>query len=343
MTNWTYKKGLHDLGNGSFAWLQPDGSWGWNNAGLVTDGDESLLVDTLFDLNQTEYMLAAMQNVAPRGKAFKAVVNTHANGDHCWGNQLVKDSEIIASEKGAMEMAEFRPEHMAKLMKVARVIVKMGKTGELLARAFGVVGIDKLRALCTAAPFVYEIFADFDFDGIELTAPTLTFNDHLDVSIGGKSVELLEVGPAHTKGDILVWVPDDQVVFSGDILFIEGHPIVWEGPVSNWIKACDKIIEMEAKVIIPGHGPITDSYGVRQVRDYLQFLFAETSKRYEAGLSVDDAVRDIQFAEFSQWSEAERVVVNVTTIYRELSGSNESEDVIRLFAAMAELWQEQKS
>ena len=64
---WRYTKGLHDLGGGSFAWLQPDGSWGWSNAGLVTDGEASLLVDTLFDLSLTGEMLAAMRDATPLG------------------------------------------------------------------------------------------------------------------------------------------------------------------------------------------------------------------------------------------------------------------------------------
>ena len=150
---WTYRKGLHNIGNGTYAWLQPDGSWGWNNAGLITDGEESLLVDTLFDLQQTRLMLKSMQQVIKTtSQSFNTVVNTHANGDHCWGNQLVKDAEIIASAKGASEMADFRPESMAMLMKIAGVIVSTGRVGELLGRVFGAVGVQKFSALCEAAP-----------------------------------------------------------------------------------------------------------------------------------------------------------------------------------------------
>ena len=71
-----YTKGLHDLGNGLWAYLQPDGGWGWSNAGLIVDGDRSLLVDTLFDLKLTREMLDAMRRATPA-----AAVDRHA-GQH---------------------------------------------------------------------------------------------------------------------------------------------------------------------------------------------------------------------------------------------------------------------
>ncbi len=65
VSKWPFKKGLQDLGNGCYAYLQPDGSWGWSNAGLVVDSGQSLLVDTLFDLKLTREMLATMRRAEP--------------------------------------------------------------------------------------------------------------------------------------------------------------------------------------------------------------------------------------------------------------------------------------
>ena len=94
---WQYTKGLHDLGNNTYAYLQPDGSWGWSNSGLIVDGDQSLLVDTLFDLKLTQEMLDTMRASVPASKTIGSLVNTHANADHTFGNQLVEGAEIIAS------------------------------------------------------------------------------------------------------------------------------------------------------------------------------------------------------------------------------------------------------
>ncbi|NVB40620.1 MBL fold metallo-hydrolase [Pseudenhygromyxa sp. WMMC2535] len=336
--NAKYAKGLEDLGDGCFAYLQPDGSWGLNNAGLICSGEASLLVDTLFTPGLTAQMLATMRRAVPAARDIEVVVNTHANGDHCWGNQLVRDAEIVASRRGAEEMSELPPAVMAKLAKAARIAKRLGPLAPGVGRLLGALGIEALATVVGAAPYLDACFGAFDFEDIQLTLPTRTFDDALSLQVGDKRVELIEVGPAHTKGDVLVWVPEDRVVYTGDILFIGGHPIVWEGPVSNWIAACERIEAMDAQVIVPGHGPLTDRAGVRAVRDYLEYVHGEAKLRYEAGMSALDAAWDISMGAFSGWLDRERVVVNVDTLYREFSGAGRRESVVPCFAHMARYW-----
>ena len=303
-----YSKGLHQLGDGCFAYLQPDGGWGWSNAGLVSGDGVSLLVDTLFDLRLTADMLAAMRSqldVAP----LSTVINTHANGDHCYGNQLVSHTEIIASEKAAHEMTEVPPSMLASLNAAP------GAIGDLFRGFFG----------------------EFDFEGIELTLPTRTFTGRLDIEVGGRSIELIEVGPAHTAGDVIAYVPDAKTVYTGDILFIGGTPIVWAGPLSNWIDACDLMLGMDIETVVPGHGPLTDKAGIVQVRDYLAFVDAEATARFESGMDAWDAARDIALNGFGEWGEAGRISVNVDTVYRNLDPDHVSPNVVEQFKRMAEL------
>lgn len=337
MTSWRYQKGLHQLGNQVYAYLQPNGSWGWSNAGLIADGDQSLLIDTLWDVPLTQEMLRVMKDVEKAAKKIDTVVNTHANGDHCWGNQVVRDAPIIASRRGAEEMEELTPKSMAALVKLAQVAVKIGKPAQMLANLVGALGVKKVKNLIDAAPYVAEIFSDFDFESIDFTPPTQTFDDALTLNVGQKKVELIEVGPAHTKGDVLVYCPDDKVLFSGDMLFIKGHPIIWEGPIENWIKACNLMLDLDVEAYIPGHGPITDDTGVRNLRDYLIYIAAESRKRYDAGMGPDEAALDIALTDYADWCDAERIVINVDTLYRSYAGTTQKTDVAELFARMAKI------
>lgn len=310
-----YRKGLEDLGNGAYAYIQPDGGWGWSNAGLIVDGDESLLVDTLFDETLTKSMLDTMRDATGLGaKDITTLVNTHANGDHTYGNRLVEGAEIIASEASAKEMEEVPPEFLAAMIKGAP---DLGPVGDYLIKSFGA----------------------FDFENVGYTLPTKTFSGSLSVKVGDKDVELIEVGPCHTHGDVLVHVPDDRVVYTGDILFIEGTPLMWQGPVKNWIKACDLIKSMDVDYIVPGHGPLTDRAGVQKVSDYLSYVDQEARKRFDAGMDWKEAVRDIAIGDYSSWIDAERIAVNVNTLFKEYSGEKEGANIIELFTMMAELAQ----
>ena len=313
MSSWQYSRGLHDLGNNIYAYLQPDGTWGWSNAGIITDGEVSLLIDTLFDLKLTGEMLDTMRRSIPAASHIEMLVNTHANGDHYYGNELVADAQIIASRRTADEMREsIKPEQFAMLLKQASVLGQVGA-------------------------YFYHCFGKFDFENITLTPPQQTFEGELTLKVGDKTVQFIEVGPAHTKGDTLVYIPGERVVFTGDILFIGGHPVMWAGPTGNWLRALDRILAMEVETIVPGHGPITDKHGVAQLKGYFEYVYDETRKRYEAGMPASQAAKDIPMDRYATWTDGERIAVNVATIYRELSGEIEPPTMITLFAMMAEL------
>jgi cyclase len=306
-----YEKGLVDLGRGAYAWLQPDGGWGWSNAGLVTEGDQALLVDTLFDVRLTAEMLAAMRKAKPSA-TIGQLVNTHSNGDHCNGNQLVTGAQIIASRATADELAHESPKMMTSLMERAP---DMGEVGEFFLYCFGA----------------------FHFEEVIQTLPTRTFEGALDLTVGDKRVMLKQVGPAHTRGDTIVYIPEDRLVFTGDILFIEGHPIIWAGPVGNWIDACNHIASLEVDAVVPGHGPITDKRGVHAVRDYLVYIRDQARLRFESGMSPYDAAMDISLSDYASWGDAERIVVNVSTLFKEFAGDTTPNDTAALFALMAKI------
>lgn len=295
-----------------WAWLQPDGGWGWSNAGLVADGSASLLVDTLFDLKLTGEMLDAMRAAVPAAARIGTVVNTHANGDHCYGNQLVGGASVVASRRAAEEMVRVPASNLAAMLAAAP--------------SLGAVGA-----------FVQRIFGPFDFSGIDLALPDRTFDGALDLTVGDVDVTLLELGPAHTAGDAVAVVPARRVAFTGDLLFVGGHPIVWAGPVANWITALDRIIGLDVDTIVPGHGPVTDKAGVTELRAYFVELLTAARPLWEEGLTPLDAARQLRIDRAAGWGEAERLVVNVAACFRDFGDSRPDGDVLSLFGDMAAL------
>ena len=313
LAKYQYTKGLHDIGNGAYAWLQPDGGWGWSNAGLITDSGESLLVDTLFDVPLTKEMLDAMKKAEPKAaETIGIVVNTHHNGDHCNGNECCANAEIIAHKLAAEAMTREPPQLLVGFLEMAP---QLGDLGTFITKCFG----------------------PFDFKSVTQTLPTTTFEKELTRTVGNKEVRIMHVGPAHTPGDALVHVPADRTVYTGDILFIEGHPIMWEGPVANWIEACERIMAMDVETVVPGHGPITDKKGVKAVQDYLVYVRDEARKRYDAGMDAFEAALDIDMSDYDSWGDGERIAVNVATLYNEFNGVHEELDAAKLFGQMAEI------
>jgi 2-keto-4-pentenoate hydratase/2-oxohepta-3-ene-1,7-dioic acid hydratase in catechol pathway/glyoxylase-like metal-dependent hydrolase (beta-lactamase superfamily II) len=288
-----YTRGLHQVADRVWAWTLPDGGYGWSNAGLVGGDGASLLVDTLFDLALTREMLAALRPVTEQAPITDALI-THSNGDHTHGNQLLDASvRIIAAKGTAEEIAHgMRPEMLA--------MIQTGDLGPVATR------------------YARDRFGHFDFSGIVVRNADLTFDRDLTIDVGGRRVDLLNLGPAHTAADSVVHVPDAGVLFGGDLLFIGCTPIVWAGPIGNWIAACDAMIALDALTVVPGHGPVTDPDGIRAVRGYLVHVTEQADTAYRKGLSFVEAAQTIDLGEYATWLDAERVVPNVYRRYREL-------------------------
>jgi len=129
-------------------------------------------------------------------------------------------------------------------------------------------------------------------------------------------------------------VPSERLAYAADILFVGRHPVVWEGPVANWVRGLDLLLALEVDVIVPGHGPLAGKREVAELKGYFEYLQREVQERYEAGLSAMEAALDISFSDYAAWGEAERIVANVEALYREYSGGPRR-TAPELFAAMA--------
>lgn len=225
----------------------------------------------------------------------RRVVNTHRNGDHCWGNQLFPDAEVIGHRLCAEQFALESP----LVMQAVR----------------NATGSSNPATAAIAAQL-----ADWDFDGIELRPPTTLVDERLELELDGIPVHLIWVGPAHTAGDLLVHLPRERVVFTGDVLFRLCTPVGWEGTQAQWVRALDAVVALDPAVVVPGHGPLCGLEGPREMKAYLEYVYGEAARAFADGLTALEAAKRIDPGPYARWTEPERMLFTVERAYRELRG-----------------------
>lgn len=299
-----YREGLYRVGSSCYAWLVPNGSWGETNLGLIVCGSQSVLVDTCWDLRFTREALGAASRLLD-GAPIEYVVNTHSDGDHCWGNQLFADKPIIATEACARQFDHHKPEQVRALSTACKH-----------AAALRFAGLDAF------GHYVHQMFAPYDFRDVKLTPPNQPFNGERTLRVGDVELVIYEVGPGHTQGDCIVFVPEQRVVYAADILFVEATPVAWAGPVDNLVAALKRLIALEARVIVPGHGRLATASDVQRVIDYWEFVQDQLWTRFREGMPAHLAARDLilsprfQTSQFARWDSPERLVTSAQTFYR---------------------------
>ncbi len=311
------ERGLYELAEGIWAYLPGSATWCFSNTGLIASDSGSMLVDTMIDLRSTRQMLDDMAHITGT-RPIRSAVNTHADPDHCFGNELVPaTAEILATETTAIGMAERSPQRM-------RDLIPTLPTGG-------------------AREFVTSMLEGFAVDEVSGRLPDRTFTSRESVLLGDRRVDLIDLGPAHSSSDVIAHVPDAGVVFTGDLVFAGSTPISWAGGLSRWLDAVDAICELDASVIVPGHGPVTDKNGAQDVCRYFRFIQEEATKRHDSGMSSLDVALDIELAEFADWSDPERIVVTVDVIFAELDPSRPPTAIADLYAQMGRYRRERAS
>ncbi len=298
---------LVQLSAHAFACEQNKLSTGWSNAGLVASGG-GLVVDTLYDVKLTREMAGLYADVFPREPA--TVVNTHHNGDHCWGNQVFAGAEIIAHRGCAERFSAFTPQ-------AAEAIRTMVDPPERLKD-------------------IAQEFAPFDFSDVVLTPPTTVIDGDTTLDLDGTVARLIHVGPAHTEGDLVVHLPEEGVVFMGDVLFSGCAPIGWEGSTGRWIQALRDVEALAPEHVVPGHGPVGSVDDLRSARSYLEDTQRWAADCWARGVPVLDCCLAADLGPYVQWGEPWRLAATVHRVYRESAGA-QWDDAFDLGAVMADV------
>ena len=274
-----------------YACVQEDrGTPYFSNSMFVTCGG-GLVVDTFTDLDRTQKMIDLYKEVGPWPPRY--LVNTHADTDHTYGNQLFPDSEIIGHRLCAKRMAEGRYGPQIRILKLSNPSLPPG------SREF------------------FGYLMELDMSGIVVTPPSRLIEDRLDLDLDGYPCHIVYVGPAHRPEDLIVYLPRDKVLASGDIVFNGITPNTWGGLYETLIKAHVLLESLSPKVVVTGHGPLGGIEEIKKGRAYFEFVHAEARRLYDQGLSPLEASKKIDLGEFVKWSRPDVVCWNLHAFYRE--------------------------
>jgi cyclase len=164
------------------------------------------------------------------------------------------------------------------------------------------------------------LFPGVEWGELEIAPPSATFADRMTLFVDDLTVELIYVGPAHTTNDIVAWLPERRVLYTGDVIFNGGTPFALMGSVAGWLEALDRLRDLGAARIVPGHGSVCGPEVIEDVGDYLRFLQDIARKGYEADATPLEVARDTDLGRFGEWLDPERLAGNLHRAYSELRG-----------------------
>lgn len=227
------------------------------------------------------------------------LINTHFHGDHIYTNHFFQDATTICDTITRRETVESSPEEI-----------------ELYS----------------------EIWSEIDFSESKITPQDITFEKEMRIYLENKEIHLNSVGPAHSPSDTFVYLPEEEIVFCGDLVFYLCTPFTLMGNISNYIDAVGNLMNLDAEIYVPGHGPPCEKEDLEEVLEYLVLVKKEAEKRFEEGMDYFEAAKDINLGKFADWANPERIVGNVARAYSEFRGepADKKLDYQKIFLKMLE-------
>ncbi len=295
---------VETLADGVYAFVRDDlpGLLVNSNVLAVVNDEDVVIVDTNYTPASARAVLAALRKITP--KPVRYVVNTHRHTDHTGGNLVWREAfpqaEIVAHPatrdelvaKGEATVREWQ-EGVPGLAGGLRKSLAEGKT-----LGGGELSESERRSYASDL----RIAEDFSAGAAELRVvpPTLTVEDRLVLQRGERTIEIRSLGRAHTRGDLVVWLPREGVVATGDMV-VAPVPLIGadQSFVGDWSKTLDRLLELQPKIILPGHGKVLrDVAYVRNFRDFLAAVDEQARAALARGETLEQARKSVDLESF---------------------------------------------
>jgi cyclase len=202
--------------------------------------------------------------------------------------------------------------------------------GNYLTRPAAIVAHERCRELVLATGITHfpGVWDDVDWGHLEVAPPIVTFTDRLTVWSGDTEVELHHIGtPAHTTNDVVAWLPEQKVLFAGDLVFNGGTPFVMMGSLAGAIESIERLRAYGAATIVPGHGDVCDASVLDGIERYYRFVDGLAGEAERSGASPLDAAKEADLGEFAELTDSERLAGNLHRALAERRGAARGEPI----------------
>ncbi|HEV8432321.1 MAG TPA: MBL fold metallo-hydrolase [Thermoanaerobaculia bacterium] len=293
---------LIKVADGVYAAVAKPGGIASGNAGFVIGDDGVVVVDTFFTPAAAEELVAEIAKLTP--KPIRFAVNTHYHLDHTGGNQVfvARGVPIVAHDNVML----WQTVKNRRFLPSAEELQKRREDAAAKKNEAAVRRVDAMKA-------------------IVLTNPTVTFSTGtLHLHVGKREVQLFSL-PGHTGGDVLAFVPDANVLFTGDLGWTRTLPNLVDATVNDWIPTLDKILAMYPNAkFVTGHGQPATAVELREFRGYLDDLRSRVKKAVADGLTLDQAKAQLALPEqYKRFAFQNFEKANVEDMYKEVAGTKQ--------------------
>jgi cyclase len=273
-----------------------------SNSLFIIGEKDVIVVDAQSNFNTTREVLSELRKLTP--KPVKYVINTHWHDDHIIGNQIYRDAFPALEFIGHANSREYLPrqgvvnrenfhKQIPAVLERFRNMVKTGKN--IRGEPMNDEERESMRSDISLAEGYSTVPPDF-----QAILPSITIKDQMTIYQGTRAIEVRYLGRGHTSGDIVVYIPGEGIVASGDL-------VVWPVPfigaeqshIGDWAQSLERLRSLNAKILVPGHGPVMhdDSY-LRLEEELMKSVDQQVRAAVARGAKLDDVKKQVNLEQF---------------------------------------------
>jgi glyoxylase-like metal-dependent hydrolase (beta-lactamase superfamily II) len=290
---------VHALGNDVYVLVYDSEVEVEGNTLIIVNDDNVVVVDSNAGLTTAKMTISEIKKIT--AKPVRYVVNTHWHDDHVMGNQAYADAypgvEFIAHPETRRDIIGHAFANNAYVIDLidADITRLNGYLESGIGRDGKPMTPDQTERVRKARDVRIEMAGDRR--AFRPVPPTIDVADAKTLTFGGRKIEVRFLGRGNTRGDLVVYLPNERVLATGDL-------VVWPVPYAtnayagDWIRTLDVMMTTPATTIVPGHGPLMKDWSyVRRVKNALEKAQAEVSTMKRGGRSLDETVKNVQLPE----------------------------------------------